>query len=88
MEPPSDKLRAAKSLEAREARLRRAAASLGLAIVKSRHGGYRIVDPQTQATVHNAASGNLTISQAEAFLGNPQGIKSIAVANLNAANDE
>jgi len=82
------------SLKAREARLRRAAARQGLAIVKSRrrdeNAGYTIVDPQTEAVVRAAPSGDdsLTIDQAEAILGNPQNTKSISVANLNAANDE
>lgn len=82
------------SLKAREARLRRAAARQGLAIVKSRgrdvEAGYAIVDPQTEAVVRAGPSGghNLTIEQAEAILGDPQNTKAISVANLNAANDE
>jgi hypothetical protein len=81
------------SLKAREARLRRAAARQGLAIVKSRRRGakaYAIVDPETEAIIRDGASDDdaLTIEQAEAVLGNPQNTKSISVANLNAANDE
>lgn len=81
------------SLVARETRLRRAAARKGLSIAKSRRGGragYRIVDPQTAAIVRDGASGeySLTLEQAEAFVGDPQNMQSVAVANLNAANDE
>lgn len=79
------------TLKAREARLRRAAARQGLAITKSRRrgvdGGYRIIDPQTEAVVHDGAAGecSLTIDQAEAWLGDSQ--KSISIANLTSAND-
>lgn len=88
MQPPE--ISRLKSLQMREARLKRAAARQGLAIVTSGNGRYRIVDPQTQAVVHTTTSGDdsLTISQAEAFLGDPKAMKSIDVANLNAANDE
>jgi len=82
------------SIAAREARLRRAAARRGLSIAKSRRrdarGGYRIVDPQTDAVVRDGASGafSLTLEQAEAFLGDPQKTQSVPVENLTAANDE
>jgi hypothetical protein len=82
------------SLKARESRLRRAAARRGMALAKSRRGGasngYRIVDPQTDAIVHDGDAGeySLTLDQAEAFLGDPQQTGSISIDNLNAANDE
>ena len=82
------------NLPEREARLRRAAARRGLAIAKSSQqeasAGYRIVDPQTDAVVHDGTSGDysLTIEQAEAFLGDPRNTQSIDIGNLNAANDE
>ena len=79
------------TLKAREARLRRAAARQGLAVTKSRRrdgdAGYRIIDPETEAVVHDGVAGDcgLTIDQAEARLGDPK--KSISIANLTSAND-
>lgn len=88
---PSDRSQDPTSdLEARESRLRRVAARRGLAIEKSEAAGYRIVDPQSEAVVHDGPSGNhsLTIEQAEAFLGDPENQQAIDIENLNAANDE